>query len=209
MYRDEEILKRKEELKREQEQAIEREKAEQEKKNQVLPSIYDEEVQLGTLVMTYERREIALLECSMIIPNILEVVDEATAKLMYPNATLPQIVYSCEEQYMNIMCHRTPELIQKEHVKPYLKSIKLAMECVGPNVKIIRTREEIVRDYTIGVLEFRSKSITGGLYNYMIVIPTEHGINIITMNICDRYSKEMESLVDEMIQSYESPLKGV
>lgn len=199
MYHDEELLKAKRLAKMEEEAALRREKEKFEDK----VSIYDEYIEFEGRKLTFSERIVEKLGIRMYIPDELQLIDENITKMMFPNGKAPLCVYSSEKPLMNISFNKMGDEIPQSNIKAYLALQKRILECIGPNVKIIKSYEKTVKDMTFGILEFYSKALDGSLFNLFLIQFTKEGQIIIGFNIQSNHIDRLRPLIMEMIESYE------
>lgn len=197
MFVDEEIIKRKKLLRQMAENA-EREQVQTENEMSVLDgtvSIYGEE-------FIFERRKIDETPFSIIIPVVIEKLDEETMNRMFPmgNDRL-NAAYSSVRDLFNLTVNKTEVKVPQEHIVGFTDASAQMLDRMAPQVKILKKYTYEIEEIQIGIMEYLTMAMDGKAYNFQCIFPFDDGVLLISFSFHVKVKERMYNIIKQMLST--------
>lgn len=198
-YEDEQILKMKQKMKEEEEKKHSEEAVEEETEEKIadgMVHIYGEEV-------LFERKEVEEFGLSMILPKDYELIGDDFKAILYPQGNRPSHVFACGTVQGSVALNLSPSAVTNDGIKDLLPKMKILMEQVGPQTKIVSCEAIQKEERNIGVLEFISHAIDMNVYNMMTFHSIDDKLLILTISFPNKMSDRFVEIGKQIIDSIE------
>lgn len=196
MNYDEEILKRKK-LLRQMAENVQQEQLDSEKDKSILDGsvpIYGEE-------FAFERRILEGTNISIVMPVILEKLDDDMKKLMFPMGNTPETAYSTDRDLFNIVIKRTNHIVPQDNIMDFTKASSQLLEKMGPQIKILKNYLCDIEDMQIGVMEYLTMALDGKAHNISCIFPFKEGVLLIGFSFSVNVKERIHPIIMEMLRT--------
>jgi hypothetical protein len=135
-------------------------------------------------------------EFAIKIPETFELMDETILKIKYPAERRPQIVYTNEDNSINVAVSILEDEV--ESIKEYLELTKKYL-----NMLEIKAESEYYEknNHGIGELKLISKALNAEIYNNMMFFEVNGKLRIISFNCTIEQQDEWKKIGDYIIDS--------
>lgn len=195
---DEDILKERElmeefERKRFSEEIIEKEKEQ---------SIFSGEIMVNMIPVTFAERTFLDGKAAIWMPQNFEELSPEVMEVFYPLGNNPDSIYAGKNLDLTTGYQYTQHEIPDEYMGDFLKIARLALENMGPKVKILSERVRKTDNHTIATLEMISHTITEAIYNLMYFASLNGRVLLGFINFDCKNIKRYKPIAKEMLSSF-------
>ncbi len=195
---DEEFIKKREMLEEFERERFSQETIEKEKEQ----SIFDGQIMVNMVPVTFAERTFLDGKVAIWMPEDFEELSEKEVEVSYPLGNKPDKVYA--NSYLDLAAgyHYTQHEIPEEYMGDFLKIAKLALERMGPKVRILSENVKKTQKHTIVSLEMISHTITESIYNIMYFTSLEGRVLLGFMNFNYKNRERYRPIAKEMLDSF-------
>lgn len=134
----------------------------------------------------------------VLVPADFKELSAEEIKKDYGTTEAPELVYSDNDNTVNIAFSAPNGTLADNQIKEYLDTMKTIL---STGMDVISTNTYTADDHTIGVIKLVSELEGQKIYNQMAFFSYENKLTIITFNCKDGVRAEWEKVGDEIIKS--------
>lgn len=138
---------------------------------------------------------------SMIMPEEFIEMPKEIARIKYPSAQRPDIIWSNEETTINITFTLKEEQLAEEESEELRDLMKVILLRTNPGLKEIVSEKIEVEEKTIAYLEFVSPAIDADVYNLMIFLSLKERLLMGSFNCLLPDKSDWRELFFQMLHS--------
>lgn len=146
-------------------------------------------------------RQVLDNKVSILLPENFRPMTEVEKERKYPSANRPPLVYTNEEQNINIAFNHMANPAQAAIIPEYLK----AFEQQYSQLEMLKaTYQKEVKDIngnTCLVFEFLTPAADTDIYNLMVGLPLEDRLLAVSFNCTQRLMADWQSVAQEIVNS--------
>ncbi|MDE5823600.1 MAG: hypothetical protein K2H91_02800 [Lachnospiraceae bacterium] len=195
---DEELLRRREQIEEFERERFSEETIEKEKEQ----SIFDGNIMVNMVPVTFAERTFLDGRASIWMPEDFTELSPREIAMSYPLGNKPDKVYSnsCLDLATGYMYtqHEVPD----EYMGDFPKVVKIALERMGPKVRILSEDMRRTQKHTISSIEMISHTITEAVYNVMYFASLDGRVLMGFINFNYENVERYRSIAQEMLASF-------
>ena len=195
---DEELIKKRELLEQFERERFSQENIEKENGQ----SIFDGEILVNMIPVTFAERIFLDGKAAIWMPQDFEEMTAEEIAVSYPLGNKPDKVYS--NSYLDLAAgyNYTQHEVPDEYMGDFLKIAKLALERMGPKVRILSENVKKTEKHTISSMEMISHTLTESIYNLMYFTSLDGRVLLGFINFNCKNRKRYQTIAQEMITSF-------
>lgn len=195
---DEELLKRRELLEEFERERFSEETIEKEKEQ----SIFSGEIMVNMIPVTFAERTFLDGKVSIWMPVDFEELSSEEIAALYPLGNKPNKVYADSYLDLSTGYNYTQHEVPEDYMGDFLKVVKLAMERMGPKVRILSEDVRRTDKHIISSLEMISHTITESIYNFMYFAALDGRVLLGFINFNYKNRERYRPIAKEMLSSF-------
>lgn len=197
IYTDEAILLARQQM----EQNEKKRHSEKVIKAELEQSIYDEEVKIFHIPVSFEEMPLLDGKITMRLPGDFTPRTRAEIEQVYFLGNSPQYVYSNSYLDFALALNWTTHQVSEEILFEAAKSIQFMMERVGPKMKKLGEERLERKEGNLVLFKLLTNAIDGVSYMVMFCASVEGRLLLGTISFDQKLSKRLAPLTDEIVKS--------
>lgn len=151
----------------------------------------------------YERKVIVEQGFSMLMPTDFVELPMEIARIKYPSAQRPDLIWSNEATTVNITFTHKEELLADEEAEEVRDLMKTILLRTNPGLKEVVCETEMVEEKPIAYMEFISPALDADVYNLMFFFSLQERLLMGSLNCLLPEKGDWRELFVQMLQSIE------
>lgn len=195
---DEELLRRREMREEFERERFSKETVEKEKTQ----SIFDGTILINMVPVTFTERTFLEDKVAIWMPEDFTELSPREIAMSYPLGNKPDKVYADSCLDLATGYTYTQHEVPEEYIGDFPKVVRIALERMGPKVRILSEDMRRTERHTISSIEMISHTITEAVYNLMYFASLEGRVLMGFINFNYQNMEHYQSIAQEMLASF-------
>lgn len=195
---DEELLRRREMHEEFERERFSKETVEKEKTQ----SIFDGTILINMVPVTFTERTFLEDKVAIWMPEDFTELSPREIAMSYPLGNKPDKVYADSCLDLATGYTYTQHEVPEEYIGDFPKVVRIALERMGPKVRILSEDMRRTEKHTISSIEMISHTITEAIYNLMYFASLEGRVLMGFINFNYQNMERYQSIAQEMLASF-------
>ncbi len=159
------------------------------------------EITVGKEKVELEKKRILNNRVEILLPRGFSIMSEEKAKMKYPSERRPTLIYTNQDDTVNVVFDHTSTKISVGQLYEYKKNLRKTLESIYPSADWFDDKVIKIGGRDVGTLQLLTPAIDIKIYNSMFFTELDGKLLLASVNCTEEKMKDWKSAAREIMNS--------